>query len=79
MPRSATPAIPMTLGNMRLQGVRSLSVSCWRCHHDGVLSADPWPDSVYVPSFEPRMVCTRCGLVGADARPNGPNGRSSRA
>jgi len=28
MPRSVAPAIPMTLGNMREQGVRSLSVSC---------------------------------------------------
>jgi hypothetical protein len=26
---------------------------------------------VPVPSFGPRMVCTRCGIVGADARPNG--------
>jgi hypothetical protein len=70
MPRSVAPAIPMTLGNMRDQGVRSLSVSCWLCDHDGVLNADPWPDSVYVPSFGPRMVCTRCGIVGADALPN---------
>jgi hypothetical protein len=27
----------MTLGNMRQQGVRSLAVSCWCCHHDGLL------------------------------------------
>jgi len=27
MPRSAAPLIPMTLGNMRAQGVRPLSVS----------------------------------------------------
>jgi hypothetical protein len=67
----------MTLGNMRAQGVRSLSVSCWQCHHDGVLSVDSWPDDVYVPSFGPRMVCTRCGTIGADARPNW-KGRQSR-
>jgi hypothetical protein len=48
----------------------SLSVSCWCCHHDGVFSADVWQDAVYVPSFGPRMVCTRCGIVGADVRPN---------
>jgi hypothetical protein len=41
----------MTLGNMRAQGVRSLSVSCWQCHHGGVLSVDRWPDDVHVPSF----------------------------
>jgi hypothetical protein len=60
----------MTLGNMRAQGVRSLSVSCWVCHRDVVLAADRWPDDVPVPAFGPRMVCTGCGIVGAAARPN---------
>jgi hypothetical protein len=61
---------PMTLGNMRQFGVRSLFVSCWQCHHATVLSADRWPDDAAVPTFGPRMVCTSCGIVGADARPN---------
>jgi hypothetical protein len=60
----------MTLGNMRANGVRSRAVSCRLCHHEAVLSADPWPDDVPVPVFGPRMVCTRCGIIGADARPN---------
>jgi hypothetical protein len=60
----------MTLGNMRANGVRSLDVSCSLCHHRVILSADPWPDHVPVPSFGPRMVCTRCGIIGADAWPN---------
>jgi hypothetical protein len=59
----------MTLGNMRANGVRSLDVCLWLCHHRAILSADPWPD-VPVPMFGPRMVCTRCGIIGADARPN---------
>ena len=28
------------------------------------------PGDVTVPSFGPKMVCTRCGIIGADARPN---------
>jgi hypothetical protein len=68
--RSNDPSEPMTLGNMRANGVRSLDVSCWRCHHRAILSADCWPDDVPVPTFGPRMVCTRCGILGADARPN---------
>jgi hypothetical protein len=36
---------PMTLGNMRELGVRSLDVSCWNCQHRAVLSADRWPDN----------------------------------
>jgi hypothetical protein len=31
---------PMTLGNMRELGVRSLDVSCWNCQHRAVLSGD---------------------------------------
>jgi hypothetical protein len=60
----------MTLGNMRANGVRSLDVCCWQCHHRAILRADPWPDHVAVSAFGPRMVCSRCGIIGADARPN---------
>jgi hypothetical protein len=69
-PRFDQPIEPMTLGNMRELGVRSLAVYCWQCHHQAVMSADRWPDELAVPTFGPRMVCTRCGIVGADARPN---------
>jgi hypothetical protein len=68
--RFTDPIEPMTLGNMRENGVRSLDVTCWQCHHRAIMSADPWSDDVPVPTFGPRMVCTRCGIVGADARPN---------
>jgi hypothetical protein len=37
--------------------------------HMAIMSADPWSDDVPVPTFGPRMVCTRCGIIGADARP----------
>jgi hypothetical protein len=39
----------MTLGNLRANGVRSLDVCCWRCHH--LAMREPWPDDVPVPSF----------------------------
>ena len=57
---------PMTLGNMRENGVHRLWVSCWCCHHDALLDVGGYPDSVPVPAFGPRMVCTSCGLIGAD-------------
>jgi hypothetical protein len=67
-PRSSA-GDPMTLGNMRANGVRSLDVSCWQCHHRAIMSADPWPDHVPVPAFGPRMVCSRTVvlIVGATA------------
>jgi hypothetical protein len=60
----------MTLGNMRAHGVRRLTVSCWQCRHSTVLDVDGYGDEVPVPSFGPRMVCTYCGTIGCDARPN---------
>jgi hypothetical protein len=69
-PRLNNPIEPMTLGNMRENGVRSLDVSCWNCHHRALLSADPWPDTMPVPTFGPRMVCeTRFRLVSRAKAP----------
>jgi hypothetical protein len=60
----------MDLANMRAQGVRSLWGVCDLCHHDAVVNVDAFDDVVPVPAFGPNMVCTRCGIVGAFARPN---------
>jgi hypothetical protein len=35
------------------------------------MNVDHLPDDLTVPSFGPRMVCTKCGTIGADARPIG--------
>lgn len=63
---------PMTLANMRSIGVRSLAITCGAltCHHEANLDVSEFADQVTVPSFGPRMVCTVCGAIGADARPN---------
>ena len=62
----------MTLSNMRENGVRSLAIHCGalHCHHEAILDVSAFSDDVTVPSFGPRMVCTVCGAIGAEARPN---------
>jgi hypothetical protein len=40
MPTARYRGRPMTLANMRAQGVRSLWVVCDLCHHEAVLSVD---------------------------------------
>jgi hypothetical protein len=35
-----------------------------------LLDVDGYVEDVPVPWFGPRMVCTGCGIIGADARPN---------
>ena len=61
---------PMTLANMRANRVRSLLVYCGACPRIVVFNVDAYPEAVPVPAFGPRMVCTGCGMIGADARPN---------
>jgi hypothetical protein len=64
------PWPPMSLANMRANGVRSLSVTCELCHQEAVINVDAFDDAVPVRALGPRMVCTVCGIVGAFARPH---------
>ena len=66
------PPAPMTLRNMRENGVRSLIVHCSNvtCRHEKIMNVDAYGDNMYVPSFGPRMRCDRCGQRGADVMPN---------
>jgi hypothetical protein len=50
--------------------VRSLAVQCPQCRHEVILNVDHLPGDLTVPSFGSRTVCTKCGTIGADARPN---------
>jgi hypothetical protein len=64
--------VPMTLGNMRANGVRSLIVHCSNvtCRHEAVVNVDSLPDDAPVPALGLRMRCDRCGQRGADVMPN---------
>jgi hypothetical protein len=69
-PRSTDPIEPMDLANMRANGVRSLDVQCNHCRHRVIVNVDHLPGDLTVPSFRPRMVCTKSGAIGAKVRPN---------
>jgi hypothetical protein len=71
-PRKHKPGLPLTLGNMRLLGVRGLIVTCLdqQCRHQSIVSVDDYADEIEVPAFAPRMVCSQCGGKRVDARPN---------
>jgi hypothetical protein len=55
---------PMDLANMRQNGVM-----CHGYRHEVVINVDQYPGDLLVREFGPRMVCTKCGMVGADVRP----------
>jgi hypothetical protein len=63
---------PVTLGHIRGHGCRSLLVYCssLHCNHSATLNADWLPDETPIRSLCPRMVCTQCGMIGADVRPD---------
>jgi len=61
-----------TMGHIRSHGCRSLLVYCgspW-CNHSASVNADSLADDVVVRALCPRMICTACGLIGADVRPD---------
>jgi hypothetical protein len=68
-----------TLGNMRANDVRTLAAWCLGrgCNHFRVLNVSGYPDHMPVRSFGPRLRCERCGLLGADTRPNFCDGHHS--
>jgi hypothetical protein len=70
MPTARYRGPPMTLAKMCRNGMRPLAVRCEVSHHEAVINADAYDESIAIPSFGPRMVCISCGMVGADARPN---------
>jgi hypothetical protein len=61
---------PMSLGNMRSLGPRSLYVICNACGHHMTFNVDEWPDELLVPSFGQHIECTKCGHLGASVRPD---------
>jgi hypothetical protein len=59
---------PMTLGNMRAHGVRSIEVYC-QCGREEQVVVDALPDEVAVPSLKERFRCVRCGMRPQLVRP----------
>jgi hypothetical protein len=71
-PRSRETFPPVTMGHIRSHGVTRLLVYCHsiQCNHSATVDGDALPDEVEVRSLCRRMVCTHCGRVGADVRPD---------
>jgi hypothetical protein len=63
---------PVTLGHMRSHECRRLLIYCSTgfCHHSATVDADRWPDETAVRDLCPKAICTKCGMIGADVRPD---------
>ena len=61
---------PVAMRHIRSHGDLLVYCISGRCHHSAALNADWQSDETPVRSLCSRMVCTCCGMIGADVRPD---------
>jgi ABC-type hemin transport system substrate-binding protein len=60
---------PMTLANMRENGVRAVIATCEACGHKADVNVDALAESVTVPKAAQRLRCSSCGGKRISTRP----------
>ena len=60
---------PMTLANMRLNGVRAVIASCANCGRAADVNVDLLPETLIVPEVGKRLRCSSCGGKTISTRP----------
>jgi hypothetical protein len=63
------PGPPMTLANMRLNGVRMVTALCANCGHQADVNVDLLSETLTVPEAGRRLRCTGCGGKTISTRP----------
>jgi hypothetical protein len=76
------PGPPMTLANMRQNGVHAVIATCQTCDHKADVNVDVLPETIVIPEAGRRLLCSQCGAKGIDTRPTwhtvGPDNRPGR-
>jgi hypothetical protein len=65
----APPGPPMTLANMRQNGVRMVTAACEVCGRAADVNVDTLPETLTVPEAGQRLRCSRCGAKTISTRP----------
>ena len=60
---------PMTLTNMRANGVRSIIAACANCGGSADVNVDLLPETLTVPETVKRLRCSSCGGKTISTRP----------
>ena len=66
---TAKPGPPMTLANIRLNGVRMVAASCANCGRSADVSVDALPETLTVSEAGQRLRCSQCGAKTISTRP----------
>lgn len=60
---------PMTLANMRQNGVRAIAATCEACGHKADVNVDALGETIAVPKVGQRLRCSQCGGKQINTRP----------
>jgi rRNA maturation protein Nop10 len=60
---------PMTLANMRANGVRVVIATCETCGHKADVNVEALPEDMFVPVVGRRLRCSKCGGKRINTRP----------
>src|SRR5271170_1407177 len=60
---------PMSLANMRENGVHAVIATCQACGHKADVNVDELPASTAVPHVGQRLRCSQCGGKKIETRP----------
>jgi hypothetical protein len=63
------PGPPMTLANMRQNGVRAVTATCEACGRSADVNVDALPETLHVPHVGRRLRCSQCGGKRVWTRP----------
>jgi hypothetical protein len=63
------PGTPMSLVNMRENGVRAVIATCEACNHSADVNVDELPGTVTVPEVDLSLQCSQCGGKQLSTRP----------
>jgi hypothetical protein len=63
------PGPPMSLGNMRMNGVRAVIATCQSCNRSADVNVDALPETTFVPKAGERLRCSGCGGKAISTRP----------
>jgi hypothetical protein len=61
---------PMSLANMRANGVRSVTASCANCGRSADVNVDTLPETLTIPEAGKRLRCSSCGGKTISTRPH---------
>ena len=69
--------LPMTLANMRQNGVSAVTATCQACGREADVNVEALAETIAVPKVGQRLRCSQCGGKQINTRPAWHTGRNA--